>query len=113
AVPEPSPEKSAPAPAPAAASANENVLTELHAMRGMIEEQLAGLVWNEKQRRDPVRSHLLRTLLGAGFSARLAKAMLDHLPTGQNYASGMAWVHAELARNLPMLENEDALLDAG
>ena len=77
-------------------SAQGNVLTELHAMRGMIEEQLAGLVWSEKQRRDPVRGHLLRTLLGAGFSARLAKAMLDHLPTGQNYASGMAWVKAEL-----------------
>ncbi|MEB0013905.1 flagellar biosynthesis protein FlhF [Glaciimonas sp. CA11.2] len=91
----------------------DSVLTELQSMRGMIEEQLAGLAWNEKQRRDPVRSHLLRMLLGAGFSARLAKAMLDHLPTGRNYASGMAWVKAELARNLPVLEDENALLDNG
>lgn len=103
-----------PQPAEAARpQAADSVLSELHSMRGMIEEQLSGLVWNEKQRRDPVRSHLLRALLGAGFSARLAKAMLDHLPTGQSYTTGMAWVKSELARNLPMLENEDALMDGG
>lgn len=114
-----------PAPAPVASSAAQqsagavrpqpadSVLSEIHSMRGMIEEQLAGLVWNEKQRRDPVRSHLLRALLGAGFSAKLAKAMLDHLPTGQSYTTGMAWVKSELARNLPLLESEDALMDGG
>jgi len=110
-----------PAPLPVAASleglppapANDSVISEIHSMRSMIEEQLAGLVWNDKQRRDPVRGHLLRMLLGAGFSARLAKAMLDHLPTGQNFASGMAWVKAELARNLPVMENENAMMDSG
>jgi flagellar biosynthesis protein FlhF len=101
------------AAAPSGTDSNGSVISEIHSMRGMIEEQLAGLVWNDKQRRDPVRGHLLRTLLGAGFSASLAKAMLDHLPTGQNFASGMAWVKAELARNLPLMENEDALMDGG
>ena len=93
--------------------ANDNVISEIHSMRSMIEEQFAGLAWNDKQRRDPVRGHLLRMLLGAGFSARLAKAMLDHLPTGQSFASGMAWVKAELARNLPVMENESAMMDSG
>ena len=90
-----------------------SVISEIHSMRGMIEEQLAGLVWNDKQRRDPVRGHLLRTLLGAGFSASLAKAMLDHLPIGLNFASGMAWVKDELVRKLPVLDSEDALLEQG
>jgi len=99
--------------APSSTDSNGSVISEIHSMRGMIEEQLAGLVWNDKQRRDPVRGHLLRTLLGAGFSASLAKAMLDHLPTGRNFASGMAWVKAELARNLPLMENEDAMMDGG
>ncbi|SDX47685.1 flagellar biosynthesis protein FlhF [Collimonas sp. OK242] len=102
-----------PAPSTVASISNDSVISEIHSMRGMIEEQLAGLVWNDKQRRDPVRGHLLRTLLGAGFSASLAKAMLDHLPTGQNFATGMAWVKAELARNLPLMENEDAMMDNG
>jgi flagellar biosynthesis protein FlhF len=89
------------------------VLREIHSMRGMIEEQLAGMAWNEKQRRDPVRGHLLRTLLGAGFSARLAKEVLQDLPTGQSHACGMDYAKAELARRTPLLEDEDALMDQG
>jgi flagellar biosynthesis protein FlhF len=101
------------APAPAPALHGDTVLNELHSMRGMIEEQLASVVWNDKQRRDPVRGRLLRTLLGAGFSARLSKAMLEKLPTGQTYAEGMAYVRSELIRAVPVHEDEDALFAQG
>ena len=74
------------------------VLREIHSMRGMIEEQLAGIAWSSAQRRDPVRGHLLRTLLGAGFSARLSKDLLADLATGQSYAQGLAYVKAALER---------------
>jgi flagellar biosynthesis protein FlhF len=97
----------------AGTSDDARVLREIHSMRGMIEEQLAGIVWNEAQRRDPVRGHLLRTLLGAGFSARLAKDILAELPTGQSYAVGLAYVKSVLARQLPILEDEDALMAEG
>ena len=111
----PTPPPSAPKPLPVLASVSEggSVLQEIHSMRGMIEEQLAGLTWNEKQRRDPVRGHLLRTLLGAGFSARLAKDMLENLPTDQSHASGMDFVKSALARQLPLLEDEAALMAEG
>ena len=103
-----------PVAAPAAPLAqNDSVLSELHSMRGMIEEQLASVVWNDRQRRDPMRGRLLRTLLGAGFSARLSKAMLEHLPANQSYAQGMAFVRSELIRTVPVLEDEDALLAQG
>ena len=82
-------------------------------MRGMIEEQLASVVWNDRQRRDPVRGRLLRTLLGAGFSARLSKAMLEKLPTGRTYAEGMAYVRSELIRAVLVHEDEDALFAQG
>lgn len=101
-----------PEPQPAAQQ-TDAVLNELHSMRGMIEEQLASVVWNDKQRQDPVRGRLLRTLLGAGFSARLSKAMLEKLPTGQTYAQGMAFARSELIRALPVHEDEDALLSQG
>lgn len=94
-------------------SGGDSVLREIHSMRGMIEEQLAGLAWNEAQRRDPLRGQLLRTLLGAGFSARLAKDLLAELPTGQNYAGGLDYVKAAMARQMPMLEDEDALMKEG
>ncbi|MGJ7507255.1 flagellar biosynthesis protein FlhF [Variovorax sp. GT1P44] len=95
------------------AAGSDVVLNELHSMRGMIEEQLASVVWNDKQRQDPVRGRLLRTLLGAGFSARLSKAMLEKLPTGQTYAQGMAFARSELIRAVPVHEDEDALLAQG
>jgi len=121
-VPAPAPVASMPAPLPAqapvqvhapAAVPADTVLEELHSMRGMIEEQLASVVWNDRQRRDPVRGRLLRTLLGAGFSARLSKAMLEKLPTGRTYAEGMAYVRSELIRAVPVHEDEDALFAAG
>ena len=103
----------APQSMPISAGEDASVLREIHSMRGMIEEQLASIAWNEKQRRDPVRGQLLRTLLGAGFSARLAKEALQDLPTGQSYASGLSYAKAELARQMPVLENEEAMMEAG
>ncbi len=102
-----------PSPPAPPVSTGDSVLEEIHSMRGMIEEQLAGLAWSDKQRRDPVRGHLLRTLLGAGFSARLARDILENLATGQSYASGMEHVKLELARQLPVLADEGALMDEG
>ncbi len=91
----------------------DSVLREIHSMRGMIEEQLAGIRWNEAQRRDPLRGQLLRTLLGAGFSARLAQDLLANLPTGQNYASGMNYLKSAMARQMPVLESEETLMREG
>ena len=100
-------------PAATAAQPPDAVLSELHAMRSMIEEQLASAAWSEQERRDPVRGRLLRVMLGAGFSARLPRAMLERLPAGHGYAQGLAFVRSELMRTLPVHEDEDALLDQG
>lgn len=113
AVPAPAVPAASPVNGDSIAAEGDAVLREIHSMRGMIEEQLAGMAWNEKQRRDPVRGHLLRTLLGAGFSARLAKEVLQDLPTGQSHAAGMDYAKAELARRMPLLEDEDRLMDEG
>ncbi len=90
-----------------------SVLREIHSMRGMIEEQLAGLAWNKTQRRDPLRGQLLRTLLGAGFSARLARDLLADLPAGLNYAGGLGYLKSTMACQMPILEDEDALMNEG
>ena len=96
-----------------AGSGDGSVLREIHSMRGMIEEQLAGLAWNKTQRRDPLRGQLLRTLLGAGFSARLARDLLADLPAGLNHADGLDYLKSAMASQMPMLEDEDALMNEG
>ncbi|MEO5658275.1 MAG: flagellar biosynthesis protein FlhF [Polaromonas sp.] len=102
-----------PAPAFRGEADSGSVLREIHSMRGMIEEQLAGLAWNKSQSRDPLRGQLLRTLLGAGFSARLAKGLLADLPDGLDRASGLAYIKSAMGRQIPLLENEDALMNEG
>jgi flagellar biosynthesis protein FlhF len=91
----------------------DRVLTELHSMRSMIEERLASVMWSDQQRRDPVRGRLLRTMLGAGFSARLAQAMLERLPAGGSYGNGEAFVRSELLRALPVQQDDEAMLAEG
>ena len=111
------PPAAAPVPVEAAAPSTtvqpDPVLSELHSMRGMLEEQMASMAWSEQQRKDPVRGRLLRTLLGGGFSAQLSRAMLERLPTGQSYAQGMAYVRSELMRVMSVREDEDAFLAEG
>ena len=111
--PEPEPGTSLEPGTIAKVDGGDNILREIHSMRGMIEEQLGGLVWNEAQRRDPLRGQLLRTLLGAGFSARLAKDLLKDLPTGLNHVSGLTYIKSAMASQMPVLEDEDALMDEG
>ena len=118
AVPVPVPvQPPTPVPASAAPAARSEpgdaVLQELLSMRSMIEEQLAGRVWTEEQRRDPLRGHLLRLLLGAGFSTRLARATLAELPAGLAHAQGLMWLKDELARRLPAITSDDGLLGEG
>ena len=92
---------------------NQTVMSELSAMRGMMEEQFAGLTWGERQRRSPVQGEVTKALFSAGFSAQLVRMVVDHMPEVENFDAGMEWVHQVLGSNLPVLENEDSLMERG
>jgi flagellar biosynthesis protein FlhF len=93
---------------------NETVMSELSSMRGMMEEHFAGLLWADRQRRSPTRASLTKHLFAAGFSAQLVQMMVDNLPAEvDNMEGGMDWVRGVLESNLPVMENEDALMERG
>ncbi|MEM5318341.1 flagellar biosynthesis protein FlhF [Paraburkholderia sp. JHI869] len=92
---------------------NETVMNELASMRGMMEEQFAGLLWGERQRRSPVQGALTKQLFAAGFSAQLVKMMIDRLPEVETEEAGMEWLQSVLESNLPVLEDEEALMERG
>ncbi|MGG1945626.1 flagellar biosynthesis protein FlhF [Trinickia sp. NRRL B-1857] len=92
---------------------NQTVMSELSAMRGMMEEQFAGLAWGERQRRSPVNGEVTKALFSAGFSAQLVRMVVEHMPEVENFDAGMDWVNQVLASNLPVLENEDELMERG
>lgn len=93
---------------------NDTVMSELSSMRGMMEEHFAGLLWGERQRRNPARAALTKHMFAAGFSAQLVQMMVDNLPDEvDSMEGGMDWVRSVLESNLPVMEDEDALMERG
>ncbi len=106
--------------ASAVASAKQNaaaemqvMMSEIRAMRGMMETQLAEISWGTTQAREPQKAAVLREMLAAGFSASLARYLIDKLPADRDAADSMRWIKTVLTRNLSTMANEDALIDQG
>ncbi|AKU24245.1 flagellar biosynthesis protein FlhF [Massilia sp. NR 4-1] len=96
-----------------AAAEMSGMMNEIRAMRGMMETQLAELSWGATQQRDPQKTAVLREMLGAGFSATLARYLIDKLPAGRDGAASLHWIKTVLARNISAMANEQALIEQG
>jgi flagellar biosynthesis protein FlhF len=96
-----------------AAAEMQNMMSEIRAMRGMMQTQLAEIAWGSTQAREPQKAAVLREMLAAGFSASLARYLIDKLPAGRDAADSMRWIKTVLTRNLSAMANEDALIDQG
>jgi flagellar biosynthesis protein FlhF len=89
-----------------------SVLTELRQMKSFIADQLETLSWYEGTRRQPVRSRLLRTLITAGFSPALSRALVNRVPDEVDDDQALVWAGKALARNL-QCDTEGSLIDGG
>lgn len=100
---------------PAATSEINDVMNEIRSMRGMLETQLAEISWESQQTRQPHRSAIMREMLTTGFSASLARHLVQNLPASASGTAqtGMDWVKSILARNLATMGNENELLEKG
>ena len=56
--------------------------SELHALREMVEQQLAGFAWGAYGSQHPDRALLLRHLVRLGVMPGVARALLDQVPQG-------------------------------
>ena len=89
------------------------MMNEIRAMRGLMETQLAELSWNATAQREPQKAAVLREMLAAGFSATLARYLIDKMPATKDAADALRWIKTVLARNLTTIANEDDLLNRG
>lgn len=101
------------APPPRAGADVALMMSEIRTMRGVLENQMAELAWETTARREPAKSAVLRELLAAGFSAGLARRIIEKMPIGGTIAAGREWVQGVLERNLTTAGPEDQMLDAG
>lgn len=96
-----------------AAADMHGMMNEIRALRGQMQHQMAEIAWGATAARAPQKTAVLRDMLAAGFSASLARYLVDKLPAGKDEAASAAWIRTVLARNLTTISNEDEILEKG
>ena len=96
-----------------AAAEMSGMMNEIRAMRGLMETQLAAISWGATQQREPQKATVLREMLAAGFSASLARYLIEKMPAGKDAAESMKWIRTVLGRNLTSMTDEDEILEKG
>ncbi|HMM54174.1 MAG TPA: flagellar biosynthesis protein FlhF [Candidatus Desulfobacillus sp.] len=108
------PGKQAPAAPVAAPVADEaRLLRELAGIKGLIEQQLVGFAWQGLTQEAPAKTQQMTGLLDAGFSAQLARRLIDGLPADADAATGRALLRGALDRGLLTAAAGDEIVDAG
>ncbi len=90
---------------------NGDMLAELRAVKGLIEERFGALAYIEKLNRQPGQVRLIQKLLGCGYSPALIKKIGDSLP--MDAGDETLWAAGVLERNLLTAEAEPPLEDLG
>ena len=89
-----------------------SVMAELRQMKHFIADQIEALSWFDETRRQPVRKRLLKTLMTAGFSPALARALVSRVPVELDEVRALGWTAKALERNL-RCDADGSLFDAG
>ncbi len=89
----------------------EDMMSELRSMKGLIEERFGALAFIEKLNRQPAQARLTQKLLDAGFSPALIRKIGDSLAA--DVTDEIAWAASVLEHNLITAEAEAPLEDQG
>jgi flagellar biosynthesis protein FlhF len=95
----------------AVADESENVSNELHALRRMLETQVATLAWNDLSRRAPLQTTLLKQLAQYGISQPLAVEVVSQIPARMEWHEAQRMMLALIAKKIPT--HEERWLDRG
>ena len=85
------------------------LLSEIKTMRNLMQEQMARLSWSDMQKRDPLRSALLRDMLNVGFSPILSRQLLEKIPAD----GGLDWLRRILGHNLRVATVQEDVVARG
>jgi len=89
------------------------LLRELAAIRTLLEQQLTGFAWSRLSVGAPEKTLLLTELLDAGFSAVLARRLVEGLPPGVSRVESRNWMKGVLNRSLTTLGSDEEIIDRG
>ena len=89
----------------------QDMMSELRSMKGLIEDRFDALTFMDRLQRQPAQARLAQKLLDCGFSPALIRKLTDGM--GTEVVDETAWVATVLQRNLLTAEAEPALEDQG
>ncbi len=101
-IPEPAPRRRQEAPSLSNVQVNnqQNLMSELHSMKELIEDRFNTLAWLGQARQNPIQSNLMLKMIRAGYSPSLARAVLERMPEELSAAESVRWLMEVLERNL-------------
>jgi len=102
-----------PITAPATEQIARTVIREIQSMRGLINEQLSGLMFGEMRRREPDKLRMMSALLAGGFSPALSRRLLEKSPAGSGMADLRDWIKKALDKNLMTSTADDIVTKGG
>ncbi|MDQ2149831.1 flagellar biosynthesis protein FlhF [Alcaligenaceae bacterium C4P045] len=85
----------------------------ISSLQRTFETRIEGLMWGKGALGQPAGAALFRGLLEAGFSAPLARALLERLPKGYSAEQALAWARKEITTHLPLQVDESPLWETG
>ena len=89
----------------------QDMMSELRSMKGLIEDRFDALAFMDRLQRQPAQARLAQKLLDCGFSPALIRKLTDGM--GSEVVDETTWVATVLQRNLLTAEAEPPLEDQG
>lgn len=99
--------------APSSPANDARLADELVGLKSMIEERFNTLTWLGSSRQDPTQASLMLKLIRSGYSATMARSIIEKLPAGLSGSDAFRWMLEVLARNLRTPKDASALCDEG
>ncbi len=92
---------------------NIRLMDELSGIRSVIERELAGFSWYETRANAPARAEMLGQLLAAGFSAPLARQLVEGIGKDATPGAALDILRGTLDRRLKIGDSANEIIDGG
>lgn len=79
---------------------------EVASLRKLLEHQVSGLMWQEMERREPVRAMIIKWLSSAGFSDEIADNLASYVPEDASSNEVQHYIQALLQDKISIGQNE-------
>jgi len=79
---------------------------DVASLRKLLEHQVSGLMWQEIERKEPVRAMIIKSLNGAGFSDDVADQLASYVPEDASSSEAQQYIQALLQDQIAVGKNE-------